>query len=138
MNIDNYKPEDSHSVVDLKNEIENLSDESVPLTDFSEFIERLHGFAKYLTDLSKGEAAAPPTAGASASDIFSPDEPEELRTVKVTFSEPFHFGLGVLMVATPFLSISILSCLLPVTVHLSLERSWSSSDAYLSSSIGLN
>ena len=71
----------------LKNEIENLSDESVPLTDFSEFIERLHGFAKYLTDLSKGEAAAPPTAGASASDIFSPDEPEELRTVKVTFSE---------------------------------------------------
>ena len=38
----------------LKNEIENLEDDSVPLTDFSEFIERLHGFAKYLTDLSKG------------------------------------------------------------------------------------
>ena len=70
----------------LKNEIENLEDESVPLTDFSEFIERLHGFAKYLTDLAKGEAAAPPSAG-KAVEIFSPDEPEELRTVKITFSE---------------------------------------------------
>ena len=70
----------------LKNEIENLEDESVPLTDFSEFIERLHGFAKYLTDLSKGEAAAPPSAE-KAAEIFSPDEPEELRTVKITFSE---------------------------------------------------
>lgn len=71
----------------LKNEIENLSDESIPLTDFSEFIERLHGFAKYLTDLSKGEAAAPPSAGGSEQSIFPPDEPEEIRTVKVTFSE---------------------------------------------------
>ena len=70
----------------LKNEIENLEDESVPLTDFSEFIERLHGFAKYLTDLAKGEAAAPPSAG-KAVEIFSPDEPEELKTVQITFSE---------------------------------------------------
>lgn len=71
----------------LKNEIENLEDDSIPLTDFSEFIERLHGFAKYLTDLSKGEAAAPPPAGGVQDSIFSPDEPEELRTVKVTFSD---------------------------------------------------
>ena len=69
----------------LKNEIENLSDDSVPLTDFSEFIERLHGFAKYLTDLAKGEAAAPPPSGKTA-EIFAPDEPEELRTVKIGFS----------------------------------------------------
>ncbi|SDB06617.1 two-component system, chemotaxis family, sensor kinase CheA [Ruminococcaceae bacterium FB2012] len=70
----------------LKNEIENLNDDSVPLTDFSEFIQRLHGFAKYLTDLSKGEAAAPPSAG-KALEIFAPDEPDELRTVKIGFSE---------------------------------------------------
>ena len=69
----------------LKNEIENLSDDSVPLTDFSEFIERLHGFAKYLTDLAKGEAAAPPPSG-KTTEIFAPDEPEELRTVKIGFS----------------------------------------------------
>lgn len=70
----------------LKNEIENLEDDSVPLTDFSEFIERLHGFAKYLTDLSKGETAAAPSSGGSI-EIFAADEPEELRTVKITFSE---------------------------------------------------
>ncbi len=71
----------------LKNEIENLEDDSVPLTDFSEFIERLHGFAKYLTDLSKGGAAEAPAAAAEGIEIFAPDEPEELKTVKITFQE---------------------------------------------------
>lgn len=68
----------------LKNEIENLSDDSVPLTDFSGFIPQLHEFADYLTKLSKGEEAAAP---AVHHEIFSADEPEGVRTVKVKFSD---------------------------------------------------
>ena len=68
----------------LKNEIENLSDDSVPLTDFSEFEVTLHEFAAYLTGLSKGEA---PVAAAAKQEIFPADEPEDIRTVKVKFSE---------------------------------------------------
>ncbi|MBR6046425.1 MAG: chemotaxis protein CheA [Ruminococcus sp.] len=68
----------------LKNEIENLGDDSIPLTDFSEFISTLHEFAAYLTGLSKGEAVAAPT---ETHAIFSDDEPEGVRTVKVKFQE---------------------------------------------------
>lgn len=68
----------------LKNEIENLSDDSIPLTDFSDFIETLHEYAEYLTGLSKGEA---PAAAAAKQDIFPDDEPDDVRTIKVTFSE---------------------------------------------------
>ncbi|MBR4555336.1 MAG: Hpt domain-containing protein [Ruminococcus sp.] len=72
----------------LKNELANLEDDSVPLTDFSEFIERLHSFAKYLNDLAKGEAAAPPSAGGEAkAEVFSADDPESIRAVRVKFSE---------------------------------------------------
>ena len=68
----------------LKNEIENLSDDSVPLTDFTENIARLHEFAGYLTGLSKGEA---PAAPAETHALFAPDEPDGVKTIKVTFSE---------------------------------------------------
>lgn len=71
----------------LKTEMENLEDDSIPLTDFSEFIERLHGFAKYLTDLSKGGAAAPPSSAPKAPEVFSDDDPEGVSTVKILFSE---------------------------------------------------
>lgn len=69
----------------LKNEMENLSDDSVPLTDFSEFEGTLREFAAYLTGLSKGEV--PAAAGGQKLEIFPADEPEDIKTVKVTFSE---------------------------------------------------
>ena len=68
----------------LKYDIENLADDSVELTDFSEFIPQLHEFAAYLTALSKGEEAVAPAAH---HEIFSADEPEGVRTVKITFSD---------------------------------------------------
>ena len=69
----------------LKTEIENLSDESIPLTDFSELVGRLHEYAEYLTGLSKGEAVAAPSA--AKQEIFADDEPEGVKTVRVRFTD---------------------------------------------------
>ncbi len=70
----------------LKYEIENLGDDSVPLTDFSPFIEKLIEFTAYLKGIAEGggEAAAAKT---EAHEIFAADEPDDVSTIAVKFEE---------------------------------------------------
>ncbi len=67
----------------LKNEIELLSDESAPLTDFTELIDRIHAFA----EIMKGGESKTATAAASQEEIFPEDEAENIKTFHVRFEE---------------------------------------------------
>ena len=70
----------------LKYELENLSDDSVPLTDFSEFIEKLVEFSVYLKGIAEGGSAAKQDA-APAQEVFADNEPEDVSTIEVRFEE---------------------------------------------------
>lgn len=67
----------------LKYETENLGDESVPLTDFTERIDKIHAFA----DKMKGTPQKAAAKKITAEDIFSDDEDENICTYSVTFDE---------------------------------------------------
>ncbi len=67
----------------LKNEIENLADDSVPLTDFTAQIEKIHAFAAVMK-----QPADTPAADSSADDnanIFPEGEDESVKTFFVRF-----------------------------------------------------
>ena len=69
----------------LKSEIENLSDDSIPLTDFSEFIAQLVEFSTYLKGVAEGGGEA--KQAAPAHEVFSADEPADVSTIEVKFEE---------------------------------------------------
>ena len=71
----------------LKEELEGLEDEDKPLTDFSDQIENIGEFGKFLT--SGGEEAAEDSAGQSSGPqgLFDEDEPEGLLTYRVEYAE---------------------------------------------------
>lgn len=69
----------------LKGELENLSDEDVPLTDFTELEDKLHAMAKFLKGEDGGASAK--KAEVSTDEIFAPDEPEDMLTYKVTYTD---------------------------------------------------
>ncbi len=72
----------------LKSELDNIQDDDIPLTDFTELEGRIHAFAAQM----KGETAPAQQAasGASQEDIshlFPEDEDESILTYKVTYQE---------------------------------------------------
>ncbi|MBR7008324.1 MAG: chemotaxis protein CheA [Ruminococcus sp.] len=72
----------------LKGELENINDDDIPLTDFSELEGRIHAFAAQM----KGESAPAQAQGAQAqaediSHLFPDDEDESILTYKVTYQE---------------------------------------------------
>ena len=70
----------------LKGEIESLTDESVPLSDFSDKISAVEAFA----DIMKGKPAAQNESGSdgyNANDIFSKDDDDKTAVFKVDFVE---------------------------------------------------
>ncbi len=71
----------------LKSELEGLTDEDIPLTDFTELIDRIHQLAAYF----KGDGGAAQTAeqsgGGLPEGLFADDEPADMLTFKVTYSE---------------------------------------------------
>ncbi|MBR1764041.1 MAG: chemotaxis protein CheA [Ruminococcus sp.] len=69
----------------LKSEIENLSDDSIPLTDFSDFIEQLIEFSTYLKGVAEGGSA--PKEAAPTHEVFAADEPADVSTIEVRFEE---------------------------------------------------
>ena len=72
----------------LKGELDNINDDDIPLTDFSELEGRIHAFAAQM----KGESAPAQAQGAQAqaediSHLFPDDEDESILTYKVTYQE---------------------------------------------------
>lgn len=73
----------------LKNELENIQDDDIPLTDFTELEGRIHAFAANM----KGEAAPQQSGSGQASGeedlshLFPDDEDESILTYKVTYQE---------------------------------------------------
>lgn len=66
----------------LKAETENISDDSVPLTDFGGLIAKNRAFAEVM----KGGSAQPENEKTSGSaELFADDEPDDLLTYKITY-----------------------------------------------------
>ena len=76
-----YKSSDS-----LKSELENLPDEDIPLTDFTEQIDEIHKLAAYFK--GEGEGGEDKSdAPALPDNIFENGEPENMQTYRVMYSE---------------------------------------------------
>lgn len=72
----------------LKGELDNINDDDIPLTDFTELEGRIHAFAAQM----KGESAPAQAQGTQAqaediSHLFPDDEDESILTYKVTYQE---------------------------------------------------
>ena len=72
----------------LKNELDNIQDDDIPLTDFTELEGKIHAFAAQM----KGETAPAQAAGGAAgqediSHLFPDDEDESILTYKVVYQE---------------------------------------------------
>ena len=76
-----YKSSDS-----LKSELEDLPDEDIPLTDFTEQIDEIHKLAAYFK--GEGEGGEDKSdAPALPDNIFENGEPENMQTYRVMYSE---------------------------------------------------
>ena len=74
-----YKSSDA-----LKAELENLTDEDIPLTDFSEMIGHIHNLAAYF----KGEGGTVEEQSADVpADIFDENEPADMLTYKLIYDD---------------------------------------------------
>lgn len=71
----------------LKNELDNLSDESIPLTDFTELMGRIRDMAEQMkSGASPSESSEGRTQGSAPEGLFAEDEPADMLTFKVTYS----------------------------------------------------
>lgn len=68
----------------LKVELENLSDESIPLTDFTELMGKIRAMAEQMKGGEKKSVSC--AAGGFPDGLFTEDEPAEMLTFKVTYS----------------------------------------------------
>ncbi|WP_295152211.1 chemotaxis protein CheA [uncultured Ruminococcus sp.] len=74
-----YKSSDA-----LKGELENLSDEDIPLTDFTDLIDKIHGLAAFF----KGEGGAQSSPENSLpEDIFADNEPDDMFTYRLRYAD---------------------------------------------------
>ncbi|MBR1864434.1 MAG: chemotaxis protein CheA [Ruminococcus sp.] len=71
----------------LKNELENLSDDDVPLTNFSELIWDLHEFADFLKGAGGDKAGVQQESGGLPEGLFDDKESSDMLTYKVTYSD---------------------------------------------------
>ena len=68
----------------LKRELEDLTDDDIPLTDFTDIIGHIHGLAAYF----KGEMGEHDERDMSVPDnIFADDEPENMLTYRVIYAD---------------------------------------------------
>lgn len=72
----------------LKNELDNIQDDDIPLSDFTELEGKIHAFAAQM----KGEDAPAASAGQASggediSHLFPDDEDESILTYRVTYQE---------------------------------------------------
>lgn len=68
----------------LKNEIDNIQDEDVPLTDFSELIGKIHAMADKMKGKEEKDQAV---QSAAPENLFPADEPDNILTFKVIYSD---------------------------------------------------
>lgn len=74
-----YKSSDA-----LKAELDDLTDDDIPLTDFSDMIGQIHELAAYF----KGEGGSAEAQGSDIpSDIFDENEPADMLTYKLIYDE---------------------------------------------------
>lgn len=76
----------------LKFETENLSDDSVPLTDFTEQINKVRSFAEVMKNggsapADKGAANSAATSPGAAVSLYSPDDPDGVYCFDVRYDE---------------------------------------------------
>lgn len=69
----------------MKNEIENLSDESVPLTDFTEQIAKNRAFAAAMKGESPAAEAAPQQSAGEANGVFTAEDGEDVLAFRVMY-----------------------------------------------------
>lgn len=69
----------------MKNEIENLSDESVPLTDFTEQIAKNRAFAAAMKGEAPAAEAAPQQSAGEADDVFTAEDGEDVLAFRVMY-----------------------------------------------------
>ncbi len=71
----------------LKNELENIQDDDIPLTDFTELEGKIHAFAAQMKGESAPAQAAQASGGDDISHLFPDDEDESILTYRVTYQE---------------------------------------------------
>ena len=64
----------------LKAETENLSDDSIPLTDFTELTARCRAFAQVMQGKPAEQAEAHTASGGGGAEIYSPEDGDDVRT----------------------------------------------------------
>ena len=72
----------------LKNELDNIQDDDIPLTDFTELEGKIHAFAAQMKgESAPAAAAAQSSGGEDISHLFPDDEDETILTYRVTYQE---------------------------------------------------
>ncbi|MBP1537665.1 MAG: chemotaxis protein CheA [Ruminococcus sp.] len=72
----------------LKNELDNIQDDDIPLTDFTELEGKIHAFAAQMKGESAPAAAAVQSSGGEdISHLFPDDEDETILTYRVKYQE---------------------------------------------------
>ena len=73
---------------DLKGELDNLNDEDIPLTDFTDEIGEIHALAASFKGEGGTAAKAEDKAGSGVPDgLFRDDDPEDMLTFKVIYAD---------------------------------------------------
>lgn len=69
----------------LKSELEDLTDEDIPLTDFTEIIGHIHGLAAFFKGETSGDHNEQDMA--VPHNLFADDEPEDMLTYRVIYED---------------------------------------------------
>lgn len=71
----------------LKAETENLSDDSIPLTDFTELTARCRAFAQVMQGKPAEQAEAHTASGGGGAEIYSPEDGDDVTAYKVIYDK---------------------------------------------------
>lgn len=71
----------------LKHETESLSDDSIPLTDFSDLTARCRAFAQVMQGKPADGAAGTAASGSGSENIFTDGDPDDVYAFKVTYEK---------------------------------------------------
>ena len=71
----------------LKNETENLADDSIPLTDFSDLTARCRAFAAEMQGKPAEVQTAQKSGGTGGENYYSPDDGDDVFVFRVTYDE---------------------------------------------------
>lgn len=71
----------------LKHETDNLSDESVPLSDFTQLTSRIHAFADVMKGAAPKDDGAQSDTYANTSDIYTDNDGDDIYVFKVEYQD---------------------------------------------------